>query len=85
MKFTSLLVTLLGSTYTAFAAPAKTSHCDLSNVALEFPTSTTGTPLAAAIATAPKFLGIGVGTQNYTCSAAGTYTSVTLIPTFNIP
>ncbi|KAI0090380.1 putative malate dehydrogenase [Irpex rosettiformis] len=75
MQFASLLVTLFASTYIVFAAPAKTSHCDLSHVSLNFPTSPTGTPLATAIAPAPKFLGVGVGTQNYTCSAAGTYTS----------
>ena len=79
MKFAPLLITVFAFAYSVAAAPAANSHCDLSNVALTFPISTAGTPLAAAIASAPKYLGIGVGTQNYTCSAAGTYASV-IIP-----
>ncbi|KAI0090379.1 hypothetical protein BDY19DRAFT_855119, partial [Irpex rosettiformis] len=37
--------------------------------------STTGTPLATPLASGPRFIGLAIGTQNYTCSSAGTYAS----------
>jgi hypothetical protein len=48
------------------AAPAKFSDCDLSK------TTIPASPLAAPT-TPLKFIGLGVGVQNYTCGPAGTY------------
>ncbi|KAJ3819728.1 hypothetical protein F5880DRAFT_1071730 [Lentinula raphanica] len=44
--------------------------CDVSTASID----TSGTTLPAP-SFAPSFIGLGVGTQNYTCGSAGTYTS----------
>ncbi|KAI0696842.1 hypothetical protein BC835DRAFT_1271280 [Cytidiella melzeri] len=73
---TSLFISLIASAHAVSAAPAQTgSRCDLSKVTLTIPASSSGTPLAAPIAATPEFVGVGVGTQNYTCNAQGTYVS----------
>ena len=50
--------------------------CDVSGDTLPFPSTANDlpTPLASPIAGGPKFIGLGVGVQNYTCSSAGTFT-----------
>ncbi|CAE6450522.1 unnamed protein product [Rhizoctonia solani] len=56
---------------TVLAAPAQQSYeCDVSAVALALP-SGLGVPGGVK----PKYIALGFGTQNYTCSSAGTYTS----------
>ncbi|KAJ3998791.1 putative malate dehydrogenase [Lentinula boryana] len=59
----------------SFAAPATDSadapRCNVSSAIIE----TTGSTLPAPEYT-PSFVGLGVGTQNYTCAASGTYTNV---------
>ncbi|KAF7794782.1 hypothetical protein EIP86_005924 [Pleurotus ostreatoroseus] len=79
MQFTALLFTLLASG-AALAAPstrATKTRCDVSSVTIPLPSSQpSGTPLATPIAGGPKFIGIGVGVQNYTCGTTGTYTNV---------
>ncbi|KAI0696843.1 hypothetical protein BC835DRAFT_1340949 [Cytidiella melzeri] len=79
MKYASLFVALLASTAAVLASPTKTrataSLCDVSTVTLTIPSSTSGTPLASPLSSGPKYIGLAVGTQNYTCGSAGTYTS----------
>ena len=79
MQFTALLFTLLASGV-ALAAPStrgSKTRCDVSSVTIPTPASQpSGTPLATPIAGGPKFIGIGVGVQNYTCGSTGTYTYV---------
>ncbi|KAE9408049.1 hypothetical protein BT96DRAFT_933059 [Gymnopus androsaceus JB14] len=56
------------------AAPArsdKTCRCDVSSAEMVL----TGSALPTA-SFAPTFIGLGVGTQNYTCGSTGTYTNV---------
>lgn len=55
----------------ALAAPAKTSGCSIPASVLQVPS---GQTLLVAPTVAPSFVALGVGVQNYTCSAAGTYT-----------
>ena len=54
------------------------SLCDVSADTVPFPSTANDppTPLAPPIAGGPKFVGLGVGVQNYSCAAAGTYTCV---------
>ncbi|KAI0346690.1 hypothetical protein BDW22DRAFT_1426116 [Trametopsis cervina] len=77
MKSTlSFFITLTVFATAAFAAPAKSSQCNTSNVKLILPPVAPGAPsLATPLASGPKFIALAVGTQNYTCGAAGTYTS----------
>ena len=50
--------------------------CDVSGDTLPFPSTANDppTPLASPIAGGPKFIGLGVGVQNYTCASTGTFT-----------
>jgi len=80
--FTSLPVILLSFVATStFASPTpravKTTGCDLSKVKLNLPTNQTQ---LVAPTTALKFIGAGVGVQNYTCSA-GVFASVGAVAT----
>jgi len=72
---TLLLITLVFAV-TALAAPQYSTPvrcCDISNVQLSLPSNRT----AFSTPTSPlSSLVLGVGVQNYTCSAAGTYTSI---------
>ncbi|KAJ7589496.1 hypothetical protein C8J56DRAFT_889047 [Mycena floridula] len=52
-------------------APRPRASCDLIGVTVPIPA---GSSLAAP-ASAVKFVGLGVGIQNYTCAGTGTYTS----------
>lgn len=54
------------------------SGCDISSASIssELPASQT---VLVAPSTSPDFIGLGVGVQNYTCAAAGTYTSARFI------
>ena len=73
------LALLVGaSAAAAAAAPSVKARCNVSKDTLIMPsTATTGsTPLATPIADGPKFIGIGVGTQNYTCTSTGIYAYV---------
>ncbi|TCD70716.1 hypothetical protein EIP91_002092 [Steccherinum ochraceum] len=59
----------------ALAAPAlKIAGCSVAHKQLTVPTGQT--QLVVPSTTTPSFVGIGVGVQNYTCSAAGTFTNV---------
>ncbi|KAE9404664.1 hypothetical protein BT96DRAFT_412731 [Gymnopus androsaceus JB14] len=49
----------------------KTCHCDVSSAKMVLTGSALPTPSFA-----PTFIGLGVGTQNYTCGSTGTYTTV---------
>jgi len=59
----------------AFAAPAggKISGCDISSAKLTLPE---GQTVIADPTGTPLYISLGVGTQNYTCSTAGTYALV---------
>lgn len=50
------------------AVERRTTNCDLSGAQIVGLPSALATPT-----TSPSFLSLGVGTQNYTCSAGGTY------------
>lgn len=52
------------------ALPAEKTGCDISSARLHFPEDQT---VIADPIGPPLYIALGVGTQNYTCSAAGTY------------
>ncbi|KAF8205293.1 hypothetical protein K438DRAFT_1757278 [Mycena galopus ATCC 62051] len=67
----ALSVALLAS---AFPAPAKGECCDLAAAKMDLPSNQT---LLTPVTTAPLFIAVGVGVQNYTCAAAtSTYTTI---------
>jgi len=73
---TSLLLITLVLAVTALAAPqysAPVRCCDISNMQLSFPPNRTAFSTPTSLLSS---LVLGVGIQNYTCSAAGTYTSI---------
>jgi len=78
MMFAPLFLAIFASAAIVHAAPSPTtaSLCDVSTATLTLPSSTSGTPLATPLASGPKFIGLAVGVQNYTCGSTGTYTSV---------
>ncbi|KIP06971.1 hypothetical protein PHLGIDRAFT_71863 [Phlebiopsis gigantea 11061_1 CR5-6] len=51
--------------------------CDVSRDTVPFPSTAKSppTPLFSQITGGPKFVGIGIGVQNYTCASAGTFSS----------
>ncbi|KAG5652367.1 hypothetical protein H0H81_005229 [Sphagnurus paluster] len=67
------LITLALASFTYAAPSVKVSGCDISKATIEFPAGQTA--LAPPTST-PSFVAAAIGTQNYTCSAAGTYTNV---------
>ena len=56
------------------AVYATQTLCDVSNAVIDIPPGQTNLSLPSGIV--PKFIAVGLGTQNYTCSSAGTYTYV---------
>ncbi|CAE6386181.1 unnamed protein product [Rhizoctonia solani] len=59
------------------AAPAQQTYgCDVSSAQLALPAT-----LSIPSGSWPEYIALGVGTQNYTCSAAGTYTSAGAVAT----
>ncbi|KIJ91875.1 hypothetical protein K443DRAFT_114457 [Laccaria amethystina LaAM-08-1] len=56
----------------ALAAPLIPESCDISHAQMALPANQTA---LAQPSGAPSFVLLGVGVQNYTCSAAGTYAS----------
>ncbi|KAJ8453892.1 hypothetical protein ONZ45_g19523 [Pleurotus djamor] len=69
----SLALVALTVASAVFAAPSQASGCNISNAVLKLPAGQTG--LVAPIGK-PSFIAGAIGVQNYTCSDAGTYTSV---------
>lgn len=71
----STFVVLASLACASLAAPATSSAdaplCDVSSAVIELGSSTLPTPKFT-----PTFVGLGVGTQNYTCASSGTYTWV---------
>ncbi|CEL54452.1 hypothetical protein RSOLAG1IB_07055 [Rhizoctonia solani AG-1 IB] len=68
MRFSlSIIATFVAA---VLAATAQQSDCDVSNVALSLPSG-----LSIPKGVKPKYIALGYGTQNYTCSATGTYAS----------
>ncbi|KAH8828625.1 hypothetical protein DL96DRAFT_1012529 [Flagelloscypha sp. PMI_526] len=72
MQFTSFFTSLLVAATTVAAAPSKFSGCDLSKAQINFPAEQKALAVPAGKL---NYLALGVGVQNYTCSAAGTYAS----------
>ncbi|KAJ7250605.1 hypothetical protein C8J57DRAFT_677209 [Mycena rebaudengoi] len=75
--FTFTTVTLLLSS-TVLAVPSQRStgfpnKCDISTAKPTLPLNQTA---LVAPSTAPSFIGLAIGNQNYTCGSTGTYTSV---------
>ncbi|KAL0571271.1 hypothetical protein V5O48_010688 [Marasmius crinis-equi] len=69
-----LKLVLLSFVLSAFASPAAKTLCDVSDVKVQagsLPPQTAPT----------SFIALGVGTQNYTCSSAGNYTSAGAVAT----
>ncbi|KEP45694.1 putative malate dehydrogenase [Rhizoctonia solani 123E] len=63
------------------AAPAQqTCGCDVSNAKLGLGRSP-GSSMQVPFDLKPKYITLGVGTQNYTCSSAGTYASAGAVAT----
>ena len=76
MFATSLLVFALAVTAVSAAPNVKRDvMCNVSGDAIPFPSTANDppTPLASPIAGGPKFIGLGVGVQNYTCASTGTF------------
>ncbi|KAJ7669539.1 hypothetical protein DFH06DRAFT_1181434 [Mycena polygramma] len=48
-------------------------HCDISGAKMTLPSNQT---LLAAPTQSPSYIGLAIGTQNYTCGSTGTYTNV---------
>jgi hypothetical protein len=71
--FLSLVSLLLATP--ALAAPLQSASCDISTITLHLPADQS---LLVAPTSAPSFIVLGVGVQNYTCSPSSTYTSVHL-------
>ncbi|KAJ7255809.1 putative malate dehydrogenase [Mycena haematopus] len=65
------LIPLLLSTVSAVEKRA--SRCDISGATLTLPSNQT---LLKAPSGGPSFIGVAIGTQNYTCGSTGTYTNV---------
>ncbi|CAE7139380.1 unnamed protein product [Rhizoctonia solani] len=62
-----------------FAAPAQNTYgCDVSSAKLGLPSSP---DISIPSGVKPKNIVLGVGTQNYTCSSAGTYASAGAVAT----
>ncbi|CAE6439288.1 unnamed protein product [Rhizoctonia solani] len=82
MFFSGLLALLVASTAT-FATPVsspaditsglKVTGCSLSNAKLSVPPNQTALTVPTG---SPVYIALGVGVQNYTCGASGTFTSV---------
>ncbi|EJD37226.1 hypothetical protein AURDEDRAFT_92431 [Auricularia subglabra TFB-10046 SS5] len=56
----------------ALASP-HVSHCDVSKLSLPLPNGTTALTPPAQAGTKLKYVAVGLGVQNYTCGASGTY------------
>jgi hypothetical protein len=69
LQLSSIFIAML-SVCLANAHPTKKTGCDLSSARLEFPDDQT---VIADPTGAPRYIALGVGTQNYTCTDAGTY------------
>ncbi|QRW14113.1 malate dehydrogenase [Ceratobasidium sp. AG-Ba] len=73
MIFTSALAFLASATILASAAPVEKWYgCDVSDALLDLPSTNV---LNIPSGTKPVYITLGVGTQNYTCTSAGNYTS----------
>jgi hypothetical protein len=73
MLFTSVALFGLLSSANALVARGKVSGCDLTGAKMTLPAGQTHLVQPNE---SPSYLTLGVGTQNYTCSAAGNYTYV---------
>ncbi|GJE92675.1 hypothetical protein PsYK624_088300 [Phanerochaete sordida] len=71
--FSTSIVACLAALLAVSAAPASRSECSTAGDTLNLPGSTSALP--APPAGDPSFIALGVGVQNYTCGATGTYTS----------
>ncbi|KAF9459662.1 hypothetical protein BDZ94DRAFT_997925 [Collybia nuda] len=72
-----MLVNLLIPLTLAAASLARprpfTSSCDISNAQINLPTTS---PTLAPPTSHPSFIALSIGTQNYTCTSAGTYANI---------
>lgn len=78
---TTLLFALFagaGAVLGALSARGKATMCNVSKDTVPVPSTANDppTPLASAIPAGPRFIALGVGVQNYTCSSTGTFTYV---------
>ncbi|CCO35027.1 hypothetical protein BN14_09140 [Rhizoctonia solani AG-1 IB] len=72
-------IVFLGLVASAMAAPRQQAYgCGVSGAQLALPTSTA---FSIPSGVQPEYIALGVGTQNYTCSSTGTYTSAGAVAT----
>ncbi|CAE6482579.1 unnamed protein product [Rhizoctonia solani] len=76
--FLSVLTTPALAALTLAAPAQQTYGCDVSNARLALPSSP---DISIPSGLKPKYITLGVGTQNYTCSSAGTYASAGAVAT----
>jgi len=69
----SVISLLLVGAASVFGVPTLKTGCDISEAQLTLPTNETAVP---APTSAPSFIGLAIGTQNYSCSSTGTYTNI---------
>ncbi|KZV96101.1 hypothetical protein EXIGLDRAFT_706115 [Exidia glandulosa HHB12029] len=60
---------------TAVAAVNAAGRCDVSHAVLPLPPNTTAISAPDPSVAKPKYITVGVGVQNYTCTTHGTYTT----------
>lgn len=70
LALTVVPLLLIGAA-SVFGTPAIKTGCDISQAKISFPANETA---ISAPTSAPSFIGLAIGTQNYSCSPAGTYT-----------
>lgn len=73
MPSSAIVFSLLAANAYALVARSKVTGCDPSGAKMTLPEDQIALVQPEA---SPTYLLLGVGTQNYTCSAAGTYTYV---------
>ena len=57
--------------FSPFVAATKISGCDVSTAVIDLPSNQT--ELAVPSGEVPTYIALGIGVQNYTCSATGTF------------
>jgi hypothetical protein len=69
----ALFTPLVAATFRGFG-PSKFTRCDVSNAQIDLPSDQSQLVLQSE--EKPKYIALGLGVQNYTCSSSGTFTWV---------
>ncbi|KAB5589396.1 putative effector protein [Ceratobasidium theobromae] len=79
MLVSSLAAVIASAMALVSASPMKKWHgCDVSGAELDLPSTNV---ISVPKGTKPEYIVLGIGTQNYTCTAAGNYTSAGAVAT----